>query len=97
MGWKYIIIEITLPDSDTKVKFPVIFPDKMIHIEVATVMKLVGPLEGNKPEIVSAGIIEHVMTDGLGGESITLHLKSHGVLDEQLIEGYSYFHGIGYE
>lgn len=95
MGWKYIMMEITLGKgkSATKMLFPVIFPDKMVHIEVATVVKLCGPLDGNSPRPVSAGSIEHIRVDGLGGESTTLGLKTHKG-DELIINSYSYTHGV---
>lgn len=37
MGWKYIMFENTMGDS--KILFPVIFPDKMVHSEVAAVLR----------------------------------------------------------
>jgi hypothetical protein len=92
MGWKYIMAEITMPQG-LKVKVPIIFPDKLIHLEVATVIKLVAPLDGNKPQIVSAGTIEHIVPVGLGGESDTLKLKSRES-DALTIKQYSYFHGV---
>jgi hypothetical protein len=93
MGWKYIMIEINVPNSKTKMQFPIIFPDKLIHAEVAAVMKLVAPLDGNNPHIVSAGCIGHIEVDGLYGESTTLQIKSRPE-DRGVIENYSYAHGI---
>jgi hypothetical protein len=92
MGWKYIMIEAT--HGDMRVLFPVIFPDKMIHIEVATVMKLCGPLaKFSAVKVVSAGAIEHLEIDGLHGESTTLGIRSKPE-DKRIIENYSYLHGV---
>lgn len=96
MAWKYIIMEIETP-SGTKMAFPVIFPDKMIHAEVFAVTKFVVPTanaEGTNVRAVSAGAIEHVTVDGLGGRSTTLGIKSRGDEDARLIDVYSYCHGV---
>lgn len=91
MGWKYIMLEATF--GETKTQFPIIFPDKMIHIEVATVLKMCGPLDGHSPRVVSAGKIEHVRVLGLGDKSETLNIESRDV-DELTINTYSYLHGL---
>lgn len=92
MGWKYIMLELTAPGG-TKMDFPVIFPDKMVHLEVATVMKLVGPLDGNEVKVVSAGVIEQLYAKYVSGESTTLRIKSRKT-DERTINLYNYEHGI---
>lgn len=91
MGWKYVVIE--LQRSGMKIDFPIIFPDKMIHIEVATVIKLCAPFDGNDLRVVSAGKIEHIMPVGVGGDSETLKMRSR-TFDDKMIEMYSYAHGL---
>jgi hypothetical protein len=92
MGWKYVMIETTFKGG-MKILFPVIFPDKMIHSEVAAVAKIVAPMGGNTSRVVSAGKIEHIEVHGLGGDSETLKLSSKEE-DATVIERYSYFHGV---
>lgn len=92
MGWKYVMMELTAPGG-TKMGFPIIFPDKMVHIEVATVMALCGPLDGNFPRVVSAGMIETLAVRGVGGKSETLKINSRRE-DERTINRYNYEHGI---
>lgn len=92
MGWKYIMFENTI--GDLKILFPVIFPDKMVHSEVAAVLRHCQSGWGKGGvRAVSAGMIEHIQVDGLGGESETLNLKSKAE-DAGVIEGYSYLHGL---
>lgn len=91
MGWKYVMLEVSF--GETKMLFPIIFSDKMVHIEIATVAKLCGPLEGRPTKVISAGNIEHLEISGLGGGSETLALKSRKT-DREVIENYSYDHGI---
>ena len=93
MGWKYIIFENKLPEGTT-VLFPVIFPDKLVHSEVYQHLKPLMPgwrAQGVAP--YSAGKIEHLVADGLGGDSETLGITSQGG-DTQIIESYSYLHGV---
>jgi hypothetical protein len=92
MGWKYIMFENKI--GDTTVIFPVIFPDKMVHDDVAQALRRYQPgwhHDGVRP--ISAGKIEHVNVEGLGGDSETLKLKSKP-FDEKIIELYSYLHGV---
>jgi hypothetical protein len=92
MGWKYVMLELTSPGG-TKIEFPIIFPDKLVHIEVATVMKLVAPLDGNSPRVASAGMIETLVVKHVGGKSDTLRIGSRKI-DERTINLYNYEHGI---
>lgn len=91
MGWKYIMIQ-TMHDG-LVVNWPVIFPDKMVHSDVAKCARMMVPVKGSVQGIVSAGKIEHVEADGLGGSSETLSLASREE-DEAIIKLYSYLHGI---
>lgn len=96
MAWKYIVMAITSPGGTTW-EFPVIFPDKMIHAEMFAVAKFTVPganAEGSNVRAMSAGMIELVEVEGVGGRSDTLKLKSRGDGDAKLITLYPYTHGI---
>ncbi len=92
MSWKYVMFENQI--GDTKILFPVIFPDKMVHDDVAKALCSVMPgWKFGNVRPVTAGTIEHLEVDGLGGESTTLGLKSKKE-DTHIIENYSYLHGM---
>lgn len=96
MGWKYVMFELAMNsrDDSVKFKFPVIFPDKMVHRQVAECLMPLMRMHGQGgARVVSAGSIEHLEADGLGGESETLGIESDPD-DEATINGYSYFHGV---
>ncbi len=93
MGWKYIMFENKV--GDTTIMFPVIFPDKMVHKEVATVLRHCQPgWHHGGVAAVSAGVISKLEVKGVGGESETLNLESFGQEDEDIINNYNYAHGI---
>jgi hypothetical protein len=93
MAWKYIMVENGFPGG-TRFLIPVIFPDKLIHSDVYANIKSIMPgWEALGVKAFSAGKIEHIRVEGLGGESETLRLKSHPE-DERIIKNYSYLHGI---
>lgn len=95
MGWKYVMFETKL--ADCIVHVPVIFPDKLVHKDIADYMTMALMTTFKVPvKTVSAGKIEHVTADGLGGDSETLKLKSHPE-DAVIIEAYSYLHGLNSE
>jgi len=88
MGWKYVVITNKLAD------YPIIFPDKLVHIEVATVCRLIVPtIDKIEPMPVSAGDIGYLEVEGIGGWSSTLQMNSRPI-DERLINTYPYLHGI---
>jgi hypothetical protein len=91
MGWKYVMIEATF--GTTKRLFPIIFPDSLVHLEVATVMKLCGPLDGHEPRVVSAGNVDMLDLSNCSGKSTTLGLSSRSI-DAHIIVNYDYEHGI---
>lgn len=99
MGWKYVMIEVTLgehlnPADGTKMLFPVIFPDKLTHDMMVGGMMAVLSAHGLKhATAVSAGSIEHIAVDGLGGNSVTLDISSNPE-DIRTIQQYSYRHGV---
>lgn len=80
--------------GDLKLLFPVIFPDKMVHSDVAAVLRRCQPgWHNGSVRAISAGIIEHVTVDGLHGSSETLKLDAREE-DADIIDAYSYSHGI---
>lgn len=91
MGWKYVMMEATYGKS--AVLFPVIFPDKMVHLEMATVLKLMSPLDGHKPRVVSAGEVTGLIVNATVGRSVTLQVDSREE-DAGIIESYPYIHGV---
>lgn len=91
MGWKYVMIEATF--GTTKRVFPIIFPDAMVHAEVAAVAVLCSPMDGNKPRVVSAGNVDMLDLSGCSGKSTTLKLSSRPE-DATIIWNYDYEHGI---
>jgi hypothetical protein len=91
MGWKYIMIEATF--GKARILFPVIFPDRMCHDEVAAVLKLVGPVDGHRPTIYSAGAIDELMVNKASGESITLGIRAK-TGDTGIINTYPDNHGV---
>lgn len=93
MGWKYIMIR-SRSKTGIVTDWPVIFPDKMVHAEVAGCARMMVPVKGTVLGVVSAGKIEHLVVEGLGGDSETLSLKSRPDEDTKIIEMYSYLHGI---
>lgn len=96
MGWKYVIIEVRLGNrqTGTKILMPVIFPDKLNHDMMAMGFKAVLDVHGIKHgKPVSAGKIEHIEVDGLGGDSVTLQMQADPD-DERVINTYSYTHGV---
>lgn len=96
MAWKYIVFEIETP-SRIKMELPVIFPDKLVHADVAEalhrVLRKTFHHAMSKP--LSAGAISMVRIPfGTEGESKTLKLKSRTEDDDVLIESFEYSHGI---
>lgn len=92
MSWKYIMFENHI--GNMKILFPVIFPDKLVHSQVYAHLKSTMPGFHSRGIVaVSAGKIEHLTVNGLGGDSETLRLSSKPG-DKDVIEAYSYEHGI---
>lgn len=90
MGWKYIMMESVTPGG-THILTPILFPDKIIHIEMYTVARMLLPEKKVLP--YSAGEVGLVRVSRLGGRSETLNLDSlEG--DKEVINQYPYLHGI---
>jgi len=89
---KYVMLSVRVGDTIKLV--PIIFPDFLVHSDVADVVKNIlssvhhlalGP-------VFSAGDISFEEVE-CSGESTTLKLKSNPY-DSDVIESYSYLHGI---
>lgn len=83
MGWKYIVIRTPTHD------IPVIFPDCLVHKDVAISLSRTKPLRDVGAEVISAGEL-YVLANGVGGESTTLEIKSRGEDDQRLIDSMEY-------
>ena len=94
MGMKYIIVQIK--NGETKREWPIIFPDMMVHRQVAETTKwhLMRHHE-QECRIIAAGSISFFGGEvRCSGESETLNLESRGKEDEKLIKMFDYLHGI---
>lgn len=94
MGMKYIVLEIK--NGDTKREWPVIFPDMMVHRQVADIVQNHLTVDHKlDSQIIAAGSVSFfgckVRCDG---ESETLNIESRGSEDEKLIKMFDYLHGI---
>lgn len=84
---KYIVMQHKF--RDLVIEVPVIFPNSLIHEEMAVIMKV---LLGDTARSVSAG--EYSPLDGsCHGKSSTLNLESRGEQDMRLILMYDYLGG----
>lgn len=92
---KYVMLEIMLGGEASPFKLPVIFPDKLVHRDMAAHTKKVAwsTWPGCTVNVVSAGEIQ---LDGVEcfGSSESLKVKSRGIRDADTIEAYNYMHGI---
>jgi hypothetical protein len=97
MAWKYVMLRWKLSGS-TAVDLPIIFPDKLVHADVAAAIMAMMEVNGYMKSDatiapISAGMIEIILPEGLGGKSETLGLESVSQ-DATLIRNYAYNHGI---
>lgn len=94
MGMKYVVLEIK--NGDTKREWPIIFPDMMVHKQVANHMQhLIRYHHNMLCDVVAAGSISFFGGEvHCSGESETLNLESRGTEDEKLIKMFDYLHGI---
>ncbi len=89
MGFKYIMLE--LDSGSFKRRVPIIFPDLLVHADVAAVLQQTPGMADAKP--VSAGSVE-LMVTACHGKSTTLNVASNEEDDAELINAFPYFHGI---
>lgn len=93
MGMKYIVLEIK--NGETKREWPIIFPDMMVHSDIANVIQKHLNQQNQESRIIAAGSVSF-----FGGKvrcdsgSETLNIESRGSEDEKLIKMFDYLHGI---
>lgn len=97
MGFNYIVLEvksIELPDAPPT-ELPIIYPDRLVHADVAKAIMGCESLKGFDVKPISAGSVL-IHCDATHGSSTTLDLKS-GITDTALINNFPYFHGISWD
>lgn len=89
MGFKYVMLEID--NGAFKRRLPIIFPDILVHADVAAAIQQIQGMAEAKP--VSAGSID-LFAEACHGKSTTLNVASNWEGDAKLINTFPYFHGI---
>lgn len=92
---KYVMLEVALGGEMPPFKLPVIFPDKLVHKDMAAHVKKVAwsTWPGCTVNVVSAGEINLEVLECFGN-SETLEVESRGTRDARTIGMYNYLHGI---
>lgn len=83
MGWRYIIIRTETHD------IPIIYPDCLVHAEVAQAICGIEDMAKRGAQPLSAGELT-VYAGNCCGESETLGLQSRGVEDDACIASHEY-------
>lgn len=94
MGMKYIVMKIN--NGGIAREWPIVFPDMMVHKQVAeTIQWHLMRHHNMECRVVSAGSFSCFGDEvRCFGESETLSLESRGEVDESLIKMFDYMHGI---
>lgn len=77
--------------SELKRNVPVIYPDFLVHEDVANAFKTINGME--KATVISAGHTS-LTVDECYGRSSTLNIDSREDEDNRIINAYEYCHGI---
>lgn len=85
-GFNYIVID------NGRQRLPIIYPDVLVHDEVAAVILVLPNFEKAKSRVVSAGNVR-ILCEYAGGDSETLNIESDPG-DADLINSFPYFHGL---
>ena len=88
MGFKYVMLEID--NGAFKRRLPIIFPDILVHADVAAAVQSLPMMGEAKP--IAAGSID-LMAAACHGRSSTLNVSA-GETDAELINTFPYFHGM---
>lgn len=88
MGFKYVMLE--MPCGGVRRRIPIIFPDILVHADVAAAVQSLPMMGEAKP--IAAGSID-LMAAECHGKSTTLNVSA-GETDAELINTFPYFHGI---
>lgn len=92
---KYIVLQTTPKNNEIKREFPIIFPDVLVHSEVAEQMQHSLMRQHITAKPVAAGFLNLVgLNLNCGGRSETLNLDSRGDVDSALISMHDYYHGL---
>lgn len=91
MGFKYIMVEVDRGVAGQQ-RLPIIFPDVLVHDDVAKAILALPNFSKQPAKVVSAGTAEAV-TALCDGESETLKLKSDET-DTDVICSFAYYHGL---
>lgn len=86
---KYIMLKIV--ESEFTRLVPVIFPNSIVHADMA---RAVQSIPGMELAVVESAGECRVKDAFCSGASDTLQVKSHGQDDSIVINGMDYFHGI---
>lgn len=97
---KYIVLQVSKPNPRDKadphvVEFPFIFPEAMIHLDVAdaltkTIKGMLG-FQGVVIEPIAAGFMSSMATNpNCNGKSSTLGVGTRGAIDDALIKMLDY-------
>jgi hypothetical protein len=90
---KYVVIEVIMR-SGVEMEIPIIFPDLLVHSEVADMLQLKLSQQFKDADIkpISAGFLSSLSIDSgcCHGESESLGLKSRGMKDSALVTGCDY-------
>lgn len=90
---KYIVLRYQL-GSLGLVEYPIIFPNCLVHAQVAEAIRQQGMAPGRFVGAVSAGEINSMsLTPQCYGKSETLKVSSRGDIDDALIATMDYLHG----
>ena len=79
-------------------EIPIIFPDELVHEDVANSLHhvLLEHYGQKENSVISAGFISVGLILSCHGRSETLGIESRGIVDETLIRQYDYMHGLVY-
>ena len=82
---KYVIVEAVKEDSELKCEVPIVFPNFMVHEDMAKALsKVLLDQHGFDSKPIAAGEY-NIMSGSCSGRSDTLNLESRGNVDEQVI------------
>lgn len=92
---KYVMLEVALSGEMPPFKLPIIFPDKLIHKDMAVAARNIawGTWPRCSVNVVSAGEINLGAVECFGS-SETLKVESREDRDARVIETYNYTHGV---
>lgn len=90
MSWKYVMLRTKV--GTLEIDVPVIFPDKLVHADVA---RAIAPLLPGKFEYaVGAGQVNMLEVRSVEGRSESMGIASRGHHDAKVINTYDYTHGV---